>query len=40
MYPKTFIRENGKESEQLFDKKNFQKGAKFCPDKEISSCKL
>ena len=39
-YPKTVIREIGKKAEQLFDRDNFKKGAKFCPDKEESSYKL
>jgi len=39
-YPKTVIREHGKKFEQLFDKENFKIGAKFCPEKELSSYKL
>ena len=39
-YPKTFLRENGNKSEQLFDKDNFKKGAKFCPDKDESSYRV
>jgi hypothetical protein len=39
-FPKTVIRENGGRYEQLFDKLNFKRAAKFCPDKEISSLKL
>ena len=31
-YPRTYIRENGKETEQLFNPENFKKGAKFSPD--------
>lgn len=38
--PKTFIRENGKNYEQLFDRDNFKKGGKFSPDDDISSYKL
>lgn len=39
-FPKTVIREHGKKIEQLFDKENFKIGAKFCPNKEVSSYKL
>mgnify|MGYP001026170220 CR=1 FL=1 len=39
-FPKTIIREYGKKFEQLFYKGNFKKGARFSPDKEISSYKL
>lgn len=39
-FPKTVIRENGKKFEQLFDKENFKKGAKFSPEKEISSYRV
>ena len=36
-FPKTAIREHGKKFEQLFYKENFKKGARFSPNKEISS---
>lgn len=39
-FPKTVLREHGRKSEQLFDKDNFKNGAKFLPDKEISSYEL
>ena len=30
----TVVRERGKKYEQLFDKSNFEKGGKFCPNKD------
>ena len=39
-YPRTFVREKGKKSEQLFDLNNFKKGAKFSPDLEIEDYEL
>lgn len=40
MGPKSVVRLNGKKSELLFDKDNFKKGGKFCPDNDESSYKL
>lgn len=31
-FPKTVLREQGRKSEQLFNKDNFKNGAKFHPD--------
>ena len=39
-FPKTYLREFGKDTEQLFDAKNFEKGSKFSPDKPESEHKL
>jgi len=39
-YPKTYIRENGKSAEQLFNPGNFKKGAKFDPKEPESSYKF
>ena len=33
MFPKTYIRENGKRAEQLFDPDSFKSCAEFNPDK-------
>ena len=38
--PTTFIKANGEKTRQLFDKSNFQKGAKFCPTIATSDYKL
>jgi hypothetical protein len=40
VYPKTAIKLNGKKWEQLFDKENFKKGKKFCPDKYVDEYRL
>ena len=39
-YPRTYINENGKKVEQLFDQENFKKGAKFSHDIETSEYRL
>ena len=39
-FPKTVVRTNGKEWEQLFDKENFKIGAKFSPDIDVEEYKL
>jgi len=39
-FPKTYIRENGKKCELLFQKDNFKKAGKFCPNKKVSSYEL
>jgi len=37
--PKRVINEEGHPAEQLFDPENFKEGAKFDPNKEVSSIK-
>ncbi len=39
-FPKTVLRKQGRKFEQLFNKNNFKNGAKFLPDKKISSYEL
>lgn len=39
-YPRTVTKEKGKKWEQLFNKGNFKKGKKFCPDKYVDEYKL
>jgi len=39
-FPRTFIKRNGKKSEQLFDKENFKEGKMFDPHKDIDTYKL
>ena len=34
-FPKTVVRENRERSNLLFDKDNFKKNARFCPEKEV-----
>jgi len=40
MNPKRAINQNGKRYEEVFKPENFEKGAKFSPDKETSSLKV
>lgn len=40
MYPKTVLRIKGEKWQQLFDKENFKKGRKFCPDKYVEEYEL
>jgi len=39
-FPKTILRENGDKSGSLFERENFKKGGKFCPDRELNLYKL
>jgi len=39
-FPKTVIRKKGKNWVQLFDKRNFEVGGKFSPDKEVGEYRL
>jgi hypothetical protein len=39
-HPETVIRENGKRYLPLFDKNNFKVGARFCPNKVVTSYEL
>jgi len=39
-FPRTVLKAQGKEWEQLFDKGNFEKGGKFSPEKEIDEYRL
>lgn len=39
-FPRTVIREGGEKFRQLFDKENFELGAKFCPAEVESAYKL
>lgn len=39
-FPRTYVRENGKKTEQLFNPKNFEIGGKFSPDMVESDYKL
>ena len=39
-FPKSYVRINDERSWQLFDKRNFEEGGKFCPSEITSSYKL
>jgi len=39
-FPRTVVKRKGKEWDQLFDKRNFEKGRKFSPEKEIDGYRL